>query len=95
MPSKLLTVRVPDDLHETLMQLMEETGLDKTAIVHKLLRLGLNVGSDSSVIQNRITAQITKLDIQELVDERIAKHLTELEKRLTGSVTEQLGEFSA
>jgi antitoxin component of RelBE/YafQ-DinJ toxin-antitoxin module len=94
MPSKLLTVRVSDDLSNAIAQLMAETGLDKTAVVHKLLKIGLEVGIENQpVIQNGTTSRLAENtlnpDIEQIIDNCITKRLTELENRITDRVTER------
>ena len=94
MPSKLLTVRVSDDLSNAIAQLMAETGLDKTAVVHKLLKIGLEVGIEHQpVIQPGKTSRLAKNTlnpgIEQIIDQRITERLTELENRITDRVTER------
>ncbi|WP_041225929.1 hypothetical protein [Crinalium epipsammum] len=94
MPSKLLTVRVSDDLSNAIAQLMAETGLDKTAVVHKLLKIGLEVGIEPEpVIQpgktSRLAANTLNPGIEQIIDQRITERLTELENCITDRVTER------
>ena len=94
MPSKLLTVRVSDNLSNAIAQLMAETGLDKTAVVHKLLKIGLEVGIEHEpVIQNGKTSRLAENTInpgiEQIIDQRITERLTELENRITDRVTER------
>ena len=94
MPSKLLTVRVSDDLSNAIAQLMAETGLDKTAVVHKLLKIGLEVGIEHQpVIQNGTTSRLIKNafnpGIEHIIDQRITERLKDLENRITERVTER------
>ncbi|MGB3204010.1 MAG: hypothetical protein WBB28_03350 [Crinalium sp.] len=94
MPNKLLTVRVSDELSNAIAQLMAETGLDKTAIVHKLLKIGLEVGIEHQPViepaqTSRLAENALNPRIEQIIDQRITERLTEMENRITDRVTER------
>lgn len=94
MPNKLLTVRVSDELSNAIAKVMAETGLDKTAVVHKLLKIGLEVGIEHEpVIEpskiSRLAENTLNPSIEQIIDQRITERLTELENRIADRITER------
>lgn len=92
MPKKLLTIRIPDDLDAIISQIKKDTGLDKTAVVHRLLRAGLTLGIDcnnKSVIPNSSTSSLRENSLNPVIEEIIDQRITELEKRITFRITER------
>jgi len=92
MPKKLLTIRIPDDLDAIISQIKQDTGLDKTAVVHSLLRAGLTLGIDCNnkfVIPTSATSSLRENSLNPVIEELIDQRITELEKRITFRITER------
>jgi hypothetical protein len=92
MPKKLLTIRIPDDLDAIISQIKKDTGLDKTAVVHRLLRTGLTLGIDynnKSIIPNSATSRLKENFLNTVIEQLIDQRITEIEKRITFRITER------